>query len=357
MFARALAVVLGLLLLGFLALLALGALRAQGTAWAVVDARGAHVGSARFEDAGAFSEGLAPVALGGRWGYVDRDANVVIAPTWTRAGPFAGGVAVAETGALSGLIDRTGAWVLAPRFDRIGPFDGGVAVVVGAAGGRSASTGRPEVAAGLIGADGALRVAPAASGWRDARGPSQGRVAAQRTDGWYLAALDGRALAGPFEELEVPSEGLAAARAGGRWGYVDLDGAWVVAPRWRSAQPFSEGRAAVEEPGGWRWVDARGEPVGDDVAQALGPLREGRAAARVDGRWGFVDTDGVWVVPAVWDVVGEEGFRAGRARVGRYEGAALRWTWIDAEGRELGAPSLRAVLPFDGDRALADVGG
>lgn len=75
MFARAIAAVFAVVLLAFVALVALGALHARGRAWAVVDARGQPIDGARFDDADAFSEGLAAVSRRGRWGYVDRDGR------------------------------------------------------------------------------------------------------------------------------------------------------------------------------------------------------------------------------------------------------------------------------------------
>ena len=44
------------------------------------------------------------------------------------------------------------------------------------------------------------------------------------------------------------------ARADGLYGYVDIDGQWVIAPRFESAQPFSEGLAAVCQGGLWGYI-------------------------------------------------------------------------------------------------------
>src|SRR5262245_834004 len=53
---------------------------------------------ARFDEAGQFSEGLAPVRIGGKFGYVDTQGEVVIPPQFDFANPFSEGVAAAGAG-------------------------------------------------------------------------------------------------------------------------------------------------------------------------------------------------------------------------------------------------------------------
>ena len=39
----------------------------------------------RFDDAGSFADGLAPIRVGELWGYVDRGGRMVVAPSFTAA--------------------------------------------------------------------------------------------------------------------------------------------------------------------------------------------------------------------------------------------------------------------------------
>ena len=51
----------------------------------------------QYEDAGPFSEGLAPVKKGGKWGYIDEDGKTVIPFQYDLAFPFSEGKAVVAT--------------------------------------------------------------------------------------------------------------------------------------------------------------------------------------------------------------------------------------------------------------------
>ena len=65
---------------------------------------------------------------------------------------------------------------------------------------------------------------------------------------------DGKAKLSRFDYLESLSQGLAMASVNDLYGYVDIDGQWVIAPRFESAQPFSEGLAAVCQGGLWGYI-------------------------------------------------------------------------------------------------------
>jgi hypothetical protein len=93
---------------------------------------------AKYVNATAFSEGLAPVCLGtcfdhdegelgkdfhtvkatGKWGYVDKDGNEVIVPQFDSAGKFISGLAHVALGqgdsAKDGYIDKHGAFIVGP---------------------------------------------------------------------------------------------------------------------------------------------------------------------------------------------------------------------------------------------------
>lgn len=353
---------LALALIAFVGLIVVGQLRraysSGTTAWALVDHAGRPIGAARFGDVGPFSAGLAAVEVDGRWGYVDTEGTVVIAPRFTRAWPFDGSFAVAEDGVDVGVVDRNGRWVIAPAWRRVGRV-AQRAVVYGVVGARTSRISGPEaeLSAGLVALDGTVVVAPAGVGdparWLSARGPSEERVAVERADGWHLADLEGNVVTLGLEELYEPHEGLAAAALGGRWGYVDLDGTWVIAPRWSWAGAFSEGRAPVQDTDGWRIVDTSGNVVGDKVFANLQPFREGRAPALdTAGRWGFVDREGDWVVAPQWNRVGDEGYMGGRARVARVAGLDYEWAWVDREGEVVGG-WFSGVQPFEGERSFA----
>jgi len=60
-----------------------------GMKWGFIDKAGKFVIPAQFENAGRFSEQLAPVSIGGRWGFIDKTGKVVIPAQFETVGAFA----------------------------------------------------------------------------------------------------------------------------------------------------------------------------------------------------------------------------------------------------------------------------
>ena len=94
---------------------------------------GAEVIPPSFEDARAFSEGLAAVKIAGKWGYLAPDGSMVIANQFIcergMAGPFRDGLARVARSGLWGHIRRSGEFAYKPRFDMAYEFCEGYAVV------------------------------------------------------------------------------------------------------------------------------------------------------------------------------------------------------------------------------------
>jgi hypothetical protein len=86
----------------------------------------------KFQDALAFSMGLAPIKSGGKWGLIDHAGRFVLAPTYDAIYPFQQGYAVARRGALRGYLklDRGKVTVFAePQYDDAFRFSEGLAPV------------------------------------------------------------------------------------------------------------------------------------------------------------------------------------------------------------------------------------
>jgi len=114
--------------------------------WGYVDRSGRVVIQPQFEDAGDFSEGLAPVKVyseetiwcprdesGSRsgftmkWGYIDKTGKLVIPPQFETAEPFSEGLAAIHTCDHSFFIDKTGKRVIVGEFKYASSFLGGLA--------------------------------------------------------------------------------------------------------------------------------------------------------------------------------------------------------------------------------------
>ena len=106
-----------------------------------IDQQGTLVIEMKFEEASAFSEGLASVKMDGKYGYIDKEGKFVIAPQFELASNFSEGLAVVSTDQEAGYIDKTGKMVIEPQFGNAFPFNGGLARVMTYAGGALIGTG------------------------------------------------------------------------------------------------------------------------------------------------------------------------------------------------------------------------
>src|SRR6185436_16351937 len=77
---------------------------------------------ARYEQASAFSEGLAAVRIDGPFGYIDGRGEIVITPRFDQAGDFTHGLAEVLVGRQVGIINRAGEIVVPPIFLRAYPL-------------------------------------------------------------------------------------------------------------------------------------------------------------------------------------------------------------------------------------------
>jgi hypothetical protein len=115
--------------------------------WGFMDKTGKLAIAAQFEDAGDFSEGLAPVKIAGelvwcpadesgnregstkRYGFIDKTGKLVIPANLESAEPFSEGLAAIHNCDQSFFIDKTGKTVISGNFKYASSFSGGLARV------------------------------------------------------------------------------------------------------------------------------------------------------------------------------------------------------------------------------------
>ncbi len=81
----------------------------------------------------------------------------------------------------------------------------------------------------------------------------------------------------PAAEEVAAGDGLFPIRADGRWGYIDREGAVVIAPRFEEAAAFAEGRARVRERGLWGYLRPDGSFAAEPQFLAAADFAGGRA--------------------------------------------------------------------------------
>jgi hypothetical protein len=118
-------------------------------------------------------------------------------------------------------------------------------------------------------------------------------------------------------------------------GFVDMNGNWIIAPKYDRVSPFSEGLAAVRKDGKYGYINKTGEVVVDFIYEDAFPFSEGMAAVKKDGKYGFIDKAGKLVIECVFDYSSYgSGFKKGVSVVKINSKYAL----IDKNGKYLTQP-------------------
>jgi tetratricopeptide (TPR) repeat protein len=308
-----------------------------------------------FEQAGDFSEGLAPVAINGAYGFIDTAGKPVIAPRYADAGSFSEGLARVKLQTLWGYVDKTGIVIIKPQFQEALEFSNGLAAV------------KLDDRFGAIDPKGVFIIQAA---YEKMGLFSEGLIAIQQNGKWGYIDRAGTLKINPqFEAAGAFAEGLAPASLGGKWGFIDSSGQWIVQPKYQAAVSFSEGLAAVAvrkrdmlqdaatkkvmaivERNLWGYIDKTGrEMIAPDQYMNVSPFSGGRASAfKKDpfewsglGQFGFIDKTGAMVLTLPYRKnVGV--FHNGLARVE----LGWRYGYIDASGKMVIPQNFTEALPF-----------
>jgi hypothetical protein len=286
---------------------------------------------ARFEMAGVFHEGAAPVQVGGRWGLIDHQGNWIVKPTYDQVGPGGEGLFPFQQDGKWGYVEASGTQRVGARYEEAKPFDDGVAPVkLGGLWGLLKPDGSLEVDfrfEEIGGHEGRYISARDAEGWavfQDAGSAgesrddlqmelytdggtdgtlplrlysiSEGAVVAAYPDGERLIDL---AIRKPFRNMAAyysvrrRSEGLAAAASkADSWSFIDKSGytVWYF-DAYQDAMIFSEGLAPVKRDGRWGYIDRSGGFVIEPRYDAAHPVRDGYAIVRAGDKRGFLKND------------------------------------------------------------------
>ena len=107
----------------------LSSVKSKDNKYGFIDRNGKIVIPLEYEDAGNFSEGLAPVKKDGKWGYISKSGEVRIPFEFDKASEFSEEYAVVSKNGEAGFIDKNGVSPTGFVFDSAKPFRYGIAVV------------------------------------------------------------------------------------------------------------------------------------------------------------------------------------------------------------------------------------
>lgn len=240
----------------------------------------------RYEDAKAFSEGLAAVKQNGKYGYIDESGKIVIQPRFQSAGLFSNGVAVVEQmsgdyilinqkgkqvvsfphnclvgqvygdtvvvrekGGKDGLMNAMGEWVVKPEYESIVWSDYGFFhLFQGSIIGSSRSVGLYDPKTGLLIHPGYDYIYPISDSIL---------VAEKNHKVEILDRTNGKKLLEAYYEWDREfGEGLICVRdpATNLYGYIDYYGEWIIYPQFTLARSFNEGLACVKMDGKYGYI-------------------------------------------------------------------------------------------------------
>ena len=265
--------------------------------WAFVDPKGRRIiNISKIDVALNFSEGLSAVFIGdnsgnGTFGYIDKTGAFVIKPQFRDAKPFSEGLAEVATGGYGsvGYIDKAGRMVISPQFDGGFPFSEGLAAVK--VGGKY----------GYIDPDGNMVIDPQF----ELSGQFSGGVAFVKVDGktGYIDKT-GKYLINPrFDDVfgGCFSEGMDAVKIGSKWGFIDKVGNVVISPRFDHAEGFVDGLAVAKVDGKFGYIGKEGTFVISPQFDNARGFSEGFAAVKIGGKWGYVNKTGKIVINPQFD--------------------------------------------------------
>lgn len=259
--------------------------------WGYIDPQGNWVIQAKFDAALPFSEGLAAVNIGyvggmdeskmstGKWGYIDAKGNWMIEPQFEDARSFSEGLACVNQGARIvswdaptvidgkwGFIDKKGNWVIQPQANiQYNNFSEGLA--------RYRRTDKNQFGfideKGKVVLDEIMESSDFSHGYSlllseiyvDKKGKHamtfteatdfvQGMACVRKDESYFMINTKGKKLfdlpgRGIIGDSLVMAETFKDEKIS--WGYMNLQGRWIIEPKYLWASPFSEGMALVKE--------------------------------------------------------------------------------------------------------------
>ncbi|MBD2231287.1 WG repeat-containing protein [Phormidium tenue] len=164
----------------------------------------------------------------------------------------------------------------------------------------------------------------------------------------YMNEQGATVIAPQFDEGGAFSDGLAAVRVGAEWGFIDRTGAYVI-PLQFATRPddFSDGLSAI------RTVDGLTRFMTKTGAIAIQPqpyyatsFTEGLAAISVNGQSGFIDKTGAIAIQPRFEQVRAFSDGLAAVKVRHSPTANALWGYIDRTGAFVIEPQYTDAEPF-----------
>lgn len=317
----------------------------------------------KYDEVGAFSEGLARVKKGDNWGFIDKTGQeVIMFPYLIATGDFSEGLAPVYDQRGYGFVDKTGKVVITPQYDQVWGFKEGIALVkkkddflfIDKTGHEIAD--RPFPGAGQF-SEGLAQVTLSIENLGDRVGfidktgkPAvssiafdyagefhEGLAQVQINGKWNYIDKTGEPISSVlYDNNDAFNEGLGRVKKNDKVGYIDHSGKEVIPPKFTLAYNFYEGMAIIIDNKKYGFINRTGNVVIKPKYDYAERFNEGLALVREGKLFGFIDRSGKVVANTQYEDAFN--YKEGLARVMR----SGKWGFIDQSGKEVIPP-----LQFD----------
>ena len=282
--------------------------------WGYVNEAGKAVIKHKYDNARAFSDGLAAVNKGGYWGLINEAGKEVLKCKYNEVRYFSEeGVAIVRSrinvsnGVYAnkfGVVDKTGSFIVPLEYDTIRDFSNGLAVVKGEiADDRSGYSHKKYIRWGIIDKAGAL-VQPLK--YTEISEFSEGLLKAEEDNyginRFHIIDKAGKIIA-TYKEISEFSEGLLKAEEYGRNRCHIIDKAGKIIAEYSIIGELSEGLARVRSGSSYKWgyIDKTGKVVIPVEYSRADDFSEGFAVVSSTDypqyNWGVIDKTGTLILP------------------------------------------------------------
>jgi len=324
------------------------------------------IDASRYESAGNFSDGLAPVKVPRQgWGFIDKTEALVIPAQFESTLGFKEGLAPVVADDKWGFIDKNGTFVIENQFDWVTEFSEGTAIVQ-----RSSKPKRPKLPPFT---EASITFVVESWDLTDQHSYTDQRAADSEflvidATGQILANLNQMKLEVNIDDARF-SEGLLCVFSQEKqaMGYINKAWEFVIQPQFRNAAPFSEGLARVavieDEMEKLAFIDKKGDFVipptfntdydflrnSSDFSEGLAAVSEGLNPTRTkEETFVYIDKAGRIIIATEFFYAGQ--FHDGLATV--YNADTDKWGYIDKTGKVVIPVQYQATNDFSEGFAL-----
>jgi hypothetical protein len=320
-----------------------------------IDSSGALVIKAKYDNAGNFHDGFAPVNLGGepygehfrggKWGYIDLRGKLAIQLGFDYARDFKEGLAPVALRADSGnsdlpvlkwgFVQSDGRLVVLPQFSEVTSFHNGRAAV------------RQNGKWGVVDTKGKLIISPQ---YRQDFQFDQGRTWVQCDGyGWGIIDTNGvevRPCNLSLWSIDGFSEGLSVVGTKDKhWLFLNLTGNVILDLTYEWVTGFHNGLARVTDKGKSVFIDRAGNVLLKTDYDWTGEAGDGLVLIQTGGKYGFAD-ERSWHVVIDQKFADAEPFHSGLAAVKLQNEGKIGF--IDLHGTMVIEPTFTYASDFDG---------